>query len=111
MSETAALIWGFALFGGLISGCGAGIAATLHARGKLRRAGKVCGACIVTGLITAGIFAPFAFTDAALADNGPAIMVLVLALIFVIAMIVALPGAVMITRRLEAPGEDYRAFE
>jgi uncharacterized membrane protein YhaH (DUF805 family) len=111
MSETVALIWGFALFGALINGCGAGMAATLHARGRLRRGGKVWGACIVTGLITAGIFAPFAFTDAQLADDDPVTLVLVLVVIFVIAMIVALPGALMITRRLQAPGDDYRTFE
>ena len=111
MSETTVAIWAIALFVIILNGCAAGIAAFLHVRRKMGRGGKVVGAIFGSGLLTAGIFIPAMISDFTMQAEGALIIVLALLAIFVVAAFVSLPGALVITRRLEAPGDEYRAFE
>ena len=111
MSELVMVSWAFVVFIVLLNGCAAGIAALFHTRrSEMRRGSKIVGAILGTGLITAGMIGPWTIEGMA-EGEGPLIPLLVLILIMVVAMVVSVPGAVIITRRLEVPGDEFRTFE
>ena len=95
--------------------CAAGVAAILHAwRSKMRRPVRVVAAAAATGalpastLIVAGLVQVGWPTTSA---EEPFIAALAFALVMGLTMLASLPGAFIVARKLEAPGDDFRAFE
>ena len=89
----------------------AGVAALLHCwRGKSGRGSRI----VLAGLVAGSLPASFLIV-VPLAQGGdgtePVYWILALGLVFAVAVGLSLPGAIVVTRRLARPGEDYRAFE
>lgn len=113
MSEMAVGAWIFIVLAVLMNGCSGGVAAVLHRRRHtFRRAGRIATSALVTGLISTSMILPVASVDPQWADSGgPLILVLALAAVLAIATLICVPGAFLIARRLEGPGDEYRTFE
>jgi len=112
MSEVAVLTWAGLVFATILNGCTAGIAAILHARrSNMPRAGKILTAGLVTGLLTALMYLPFAIFAEASAPDGALINVLLHAVLLVVATVVSLPGALVVLHKLDSPGNVHRDFE
>jgi len=113
MSDMALTIWVIVVLVILLNGCAAGVVAILHVRGsKMRRGSRVATATAVTGFLPASMFIPFAISDVALTGSEePLVIAIALVMSFGLAMVLSLPGALVMSRKLEAPGEEYRTFE
>ena len=113
MSETVFAIWVIAVLIVLLNGCAAGVVAILHARrATLRRGRRVMTAAAVTALLLASMFIPFALADfSSTGMEEPIVIGLTLAMVFAVSLVVSIPGALIVARKLEAPGEEFRAFE
>lgn len=97
-----------------LNGFAAGVVAILHAwRSGLRRGGRMLAASAFAGLLSGSSFVGIVFLGTL--DDGTTESIWLLAAVFgfffAVAMIVSVPGALLVTRKLEAPGDDYRAFE
>ena len=94
-----------------LNGFAAGVAAVLHSRrAKQRRRARIVTAAAVTGLLPACVMIPPVLAQMSIGAEAP-IALLGTGAVFLVTMAVSLPGAAVVARRLEAPGEDYRAFE
>jgi hypothetical protein len=96
-----------------LNGFAAGVAAVLHLwQSRMRRAPRIVLAAGVTGLLPASLILVMGLTDRTfLMGEGPFVMLVVFAILFGPGAVLALPGAVVITRKLAQPNVDYRAFE
>ena len=89
-----------------------GIVAVLHLwRRRQSRGGKVLIAAVCTGLLPASLMVPSLLLSVSIGATAPAGLLIGAVVVFVAAMVVSLPGALIVARKLDAPGEDYRAFE
>jgi hypothetical protein len=95
--------------------CAAGVAAVLHAwRSKMRRRGRIVAAAAATGVLPASTLIVAGLVEIGWPTSSPEeplVVALAFALVMGLTMIVSLPGAFLVARKLESPGEDYRAFE
>src|SRR5687767_11061765 len=92
--------------------CAAGIAAILHAwRSKFRRGGRVVAAAAVAGFLPSSSLLAVGLAESAWSgpSEEPFVMAIAFGVVMAIAAIVALPGALIVARKLEAPGDDFRA--
>ena len=113
MSDTVIVLWAGLVFALILNGCAAGVVAMLHAwRSSMGRGGKAVAAGFATGVGTGAMFMTFAIDDLTTSDTeGPLVVGLALAVFVAIATVVSLPGALIVARKLDRPGEDFRAFE
>ena len=113
MSETLAGIWIVVVLVVMLNGCAVGVVAWLHtSRRTMRRGAKIAISVFVTALLPASLFFPFVVAD--LTPTGgeePIIIAVALAMVFVLSAAAALPGAYIMSRKVEAPGDEYRTFE
>lgn len=93
-----------------LNGFAAGVAAILHARrSKLRRGSRTVLAAAIAATLPASFFVVVPLAEGWRSwDSG---WLLALAAVLGLGAAVSLPGASIITRKLEAPGDEYRAFE
>ena len=113
MPEAVILSW-FAIVSIIgLNGFAAGLAAILYLwRRSLRRGSRATIAAAVSGFLPATIFIPMALTDREfVAGDGIMIAAVGFTTFWAVAMAVSLPGALIVARKLEAPGDDFRAFE
>lgn len=92
----------------------AGMVAILHAWGsKMRRGGRIMMAALVAGLLPASALIAVGLADTVWSSSPeePFVMALAFGMVLAVATVVSLPGALIVARKLEAPGDDYRAFE
>jgi hypothetical protein len=96
-----------------LNGFAAGVAAALHLwQSRMRRAPRILLAAGVTGMLPASLILAMGLTDRSfLMGEGPLVMLAAFAMLFGPGAVLALPGAVVITRKLAQPNVDYRAFE
>jgi hypothetical protein len=96
-----------------LNGFAAGVAAGLHLwQSRMRRAPRIVLAAILTGLLPASLILALGLTDRTfLMGEEPWVIVVAFAMLFGPGAVLALPGAVVITRKLAQPNVDYRAFE
>jgi hypothetical protein len=112
MSEAILAIWVSFVLIVILNGCAAGVVAILHAwRSSMRRGGRVIVAVAVTASLPAIMFVPAFIGDSLNPAEEPVVMVIAMSAIFVVAFVTSLPGAVIVARKLEAPGDEFRAFE
>jgi hypothetical protein len=111
MSEWIILGWVTLVTVLTLNGTSAGVAALLHCRpGRFGRGGRILLAALAAGALPASFLVVVPLADAT-TRGQPAYLVLALALVFAVGAGLALPGAIVITRKLAKPGEHYRAFE
>lgn len=93
--------------------CAAGVAAVLHAwRSKMRRGGRTVLASAVAGFLPASsIMAIGILGSPENITQDAAVYAAIFGICFAVATLVSLPGAIIVARKLEAPGNDHRAFE
>ena len=95
--------------------CAAGVIAILHGwRSKTRRGRRILTASAVAGLIPASTMLTIGLAEdgwPSLASEEALIVALAFAVILATAMLVAVPGALVVDRKLDGPGDAYRAFE
>ena len=91
----------------------AGAAALLYGwRSRLRRGSRTFLASAVTGFLPASSFMAIGLYDSGdRLNQDAAVYASIFVMSFAIAAIVSLPGAIIVSRKLEAPGDDFRAFE
>ena len=115
-----AIGWVVALLGLMLvlalNGLAAGVAAIFHAwRVRLPRESRVFFASVAAAVLPAGVIVLLAIVGASQpgtrATLGPMEFLLIFGACTVAGIIVSLPGAVVVARKLESPGEDYRTFE
>ena len=105
-------IWSVLVFLVLLNGFAAGIAAALHVwRSKQPRRSRILTAAAVSGLVPAAIALPAMAADVSSGMVAPLGLLVGIAVICAIAMGASLPGAVIVARKLDGPGDAYRAFE
>ncbi len=91
--------------------CAAGVAAILHAwRKKMRRGARVMTATGVTAMLPGAIMIPAMLTEMAIGAEAP-LAIIGAGVVLVITAALSTPGALIVARKLEQPGDDYRAFE
>jgi hypothetical protein len=115
MSEAIVGIWLIVVTVLGLNGFAAGMAAALYIwRRGMRRGARIASASTLAGLLPASIFivagASELFGASALSEE-PVVWVVVVGLVLVVAGVVSLPGALVVGRKLEQPGSEYRAFE
>ena len=105
-------LWALVFFTVLLNGFAAGVAAAFHVwRPRQPRRSRILTAAAVAGLIPAMIAVPTLLMDVSMGARAPFGLVLGVAVISVVAMVASLPGAVIIGRKLDGPGNAYTAFE
>ncbi len=111
MSEWIILGWvGLVSVLGL-NGTSAGAAAMLHVWGsKTRRGGRMLIASVAAGALPASFIVVVPLAEGG-AGQEPLIWLLALGAVLAVGTVLALPGAIVVSRKLEGPGDDYRAFE
>ena len=113
MEGAVILIWvGFVSLIG-INGFAAGVVAILHAwRSKMRRGGRILLASFAAGALPASLIFVAMLTEAEVGvAEEPIAMMLGSAMILVLSGVLSLPGAIVVARRLERPGNEFRAFQ
>ena len=95
--------------------CAAGVAAILHAwRSKMRRPVRVVAAAAATGVLPASTLIVAGLVEVGWptpSPEEPFVAALAFALVMGLTTLASLPGAFIVSRKLEAPGDDFRAFE
>lgn len=108
MGSAVILIWlGFVSLIGL-NGFAAGVVAILHAwRRKMRRGGRILLASAAAGSLPTSVIFVIMMTE------SEELVVVALGLVMVLAVsgVLSLPGAMIVARKLERPGDQFRAFE
>jgi hypothetical protein len=109
----SAVVLGWVAVTGFIglNGFAAGVVAVLQAwRSGMRRGSRIFVASATSALLPASymIVIP-AMTGTSGEEFG--IMILSSAVIFAFATVVSLPGAIIVSRKLVQPGDEYRTFE
>ena len=112
MGETAILIWVGVLLVILVNGFAAGVAAMLYIwRRKIRTGGRTALAALAAGIVPGTLIAVIGLSDSSFSGEEPWIIALTFGAFLAIGSVVALPGALVVARKLEAPGDEYRTFE
>lgn len=111
MADVVIGVWSVVVGVIALNGFAAGIVAGLHVRRRsMRRRSRVLLAAVAAGLLPAQfmIVVP-------LAEGGAGEELFIWALAFgmslAVGTLLSLPGAIVASRKLDAPGDDYRAFE
>ena len=110
--ETIIGIWavGFSVF--VLNGFAAGLAAALHVwRKDQPRRSRVLTAAGITALVPVVITLPAIYFEVSTGASAVVPVIVGFAFICGVTMAISLPGAVIIARKLDGPGEAYRAFE
>ena len=110
----AALIGLWAILVSIIglNGFAAGVVAVLHLwRPEQSRGGKVLFAVVFSGLLPTSLMIPSFLFAASVGTIAPVGMMIGAVVMFVLALVISLPGALIVARKLDAPGDHYRAFE
>jgi MFS superfamily sulfate permease-like transporter len=95
-----------------LNGFAAGMVAVLKGwRSKQSRRSRALTAAAVAGLFPAAIALPAMAVDVSAGSMAPLGLILGIAVICVVAMVASLPGAVIVARKLDGPGDAFRAFE
>jgi hypothetical protein len=112
MSDALLAIWVTLVSIVILNGCAAGVAAMIHARrSPMRRGGRLMLAVGVTALLPTSMFIPAFIGDSLANTEEPYVMAFAVAAIFVVALVTSIPGALIMARKLEQPGDEFRAFE
>jgi hypothetical protein len=112
MSDAVVGTWMILIAIVILNGCAAGVTAMLHVRRKMRRGARVMTAVLITAVLEASMFVPVAFADAMRArPDGLLVIGTIIAVVFAGALVVSLPGALVVSRKLEAPRDEYHTFE
>ena len=113
MNDTVIASWIILIWILVLNCCAAGVGEMLHlCRKNIRRAGRVVVAAAVAALMNIGMFVPIAFTDPMAGGSDDYLIVGgIFPAVLAITFFITLPGAIVITRKLEAPGDEFRAFE
>ena len=105
-------IWVVFVFLVLLNGFAAGMAAVLHVwRSGQRRRSRIVTAAALTGLVPTVMIFPAVFEQELAGGAQLAGMIVGMGMMFGLSTVVSLPGAVIIGRRLDGPGDAYRTFE
>ena len=107
------LIWfAIALIIGL-NGFAAGSSAILYLwRPRVRRAARIVTAVLLSGFLPASVLIPVAIASGAFAGGeGPIVFGIGFVAFFALAGAVSLPGALIVARKLEKPGDEFLTFE
>lgn len=94
--------------------CAAGVVAILHAwRSKMRRGGRIVTAAALAGFLPSSTFLAGGLVESLTSSSSeePFVMALAFGMIMLIATVVSLPGALIVARKLDTPGDDFRTFE
>lgn len=105
-------IWVIVIILVLLNGFAAGVAAALHVwrSGQPRRSRAVTAAGI-TGLLPLVMVFPAAIEPAMRGTASVVGLIIGFIVLCGLSMAVSLPGAVIIARKLDGPGNAYQAFE
>ena len=111
--EWAVLIWILVSAAAGLNLSAAGVAAILHAwRVNMRRGGRMFAAAVIAALVPTSGFVAIALSESATATSeDPFIVAIVFLAIQAVCTLVSLPGAAVVARKLEHPGDDFRVFE
>jgi len=105
-------IWAIAVFVVVLNGFSAGLTAFFHLwRSKQARRSRALTAAAITGLIPLVVAAPAVLTQTSNGTVSVVGFIVGFGVLSVLTMAVSLPGAVIIARKLDGPGDAYRAFE
>jgi hypothetical protein len=111
MAEISILAWvGIVIVVGL-NGFAAGAAAVLHLwRGRMAHGARSMLAAALAGALPASFMIVVPMAESGMGGQFT-IFLLAFAVIFAGATAISLPGAIIISKKLAKPGEEYRAFE
>ena len=106
-------IWVIVIWILVLNCCAAGVAAVLHIwHGTRRRGGRNVAAAALTALLNVCMFVPVVLTDPMAAQSEePLVLGAVFLGLLAVTVLVTLPGAIIVSRKLAAPGDEFRAFE
>lgn len=105
-------IWSIVVFFVGINLAAGGVAAILHVRRKGQpRRGRVLTAAAIVALLPTALVIPAMLIPASIGGVAPVGMIVAVVLVFAFGFAGSLPGAVIVARQLDKPGDDYRAFE
>jgi hypothetical protein len=95
----------------MLNGTSAGVATLLHCRfGRFGGGARMLFAAFIAGALPASILIVIRLADPG--SGGQSVSwVVAVAVTLAVSGAVSLPGAVLVTRKLARPGDDYRAFE
>ena len=110
MSDTIILVWVIAVTVLALNGFAAGVAALFYARKSMRGGSRNLLAAALAGLLPASLVIVVPLAQAG-AGEEPYIWLLAFAILFAVSTGVSLPGAIIVSRKLEKPGDEFRAFE
>jgi hypothetical protein len=111
VSEWIIVGWVILVTALMLNGTSAGVAALLHCwPGRFGRGGRIFLAALAAGALPASFLIVVPLAEAG-TRGEPAYLALALAVVFAVGVGLSLPGAIVVTRRLAKPGEDYRAFD
>jgi peptidoglycan/LPS O-acetylase OafA/YrhL len=112
VEETAVFIWIGAVSIIGLNGFAAGVSAALYIWGKrIRRGGRIMLAAFAAGSIPAAMIAGIGLSEEGFSGEGSMIVVFVFGVFVAVGAVVSLPGAILVARGLERPGDDFKAFE
>jgi hypothetical protein len=96
-----------------LNGVAGTAAAMQHAlRSKQSRGGRTFLASAIAGFLAASSIVAIAILGTAEGEpQAPMVLVAVFGMCFAVATLVSVPGAIVVANKLEAPGDDFRAFE
>ena len=101
-------LWTLVLFIVLLNGFSAGVVAGLHV---WRRRQRILAAAAVAGLVPAAIAVPSRLIDISVGTQAPFALVVSIAVMSLVTMAASLPGAMIIARKLDGPGNAHMVFE
>jgi cytochrome bd-type quinol oxidase subunit 2 len=112
MSDTATAIWVIVIFIIALNGAAAGVVAAFHAwQSRMRRGQRIVAAATASGVLSGAWLIPFALSAESTNSEEPMIIVLVFVAFIGVGTLVSLPGALIVGRKLDSPGDIHRAFE
>jgi len=97
-----------------LNGFAAGMVASLSIwRRRMRRSARIVSASALAGLLPASIFVIAGASElfGTSASEESAVWAFVVGLVLIVAAAVSLPGAIIVGRKLDRPGDEYRTFE
>ncbi|KRA83109.1 hypothetical protein [Altererythrobacter sp. Root672] len=95
-----------------LNGFAAGVAAALSVWGPAwKRPSRILVAAASAGFLPFGVLIPATFLELSSGMKESTYLALGFGVMFVIATVVSLPGAIVVSRKLERPSDDFLAFE
>lgn len=111
MGEWVIIGWVVFVCASMLNGASAGVAALLHCwLSRFGRGARILSAALAAGALPASMLIVVPLADPETAGQ-PSYWITAVALVFAVGGAASLPGAILVTRKLARPGEDYRAFE